>query len=317
MTVNGPIAPEELGFCLPHEHVLSRFGIDPVEPPEYDEAAMVEEVVPYLTYLRELGVGAVADCTAYSFGRAPALLRKLSEASGLHLLTNTGWYGAADDRYVPEEAYRLSAEEIAERWIAEFADGIGGTGIRPGFIKVAVDGGPLSPIDAKLVRAAALTHRATGLTIKAHTGDNAPAARQQLDLLVEEGVAPGAWTWTHAQNTPDAQDLIEVARRGAWISLDGIKTPYFANGRMQGSDTLDRHLNHLLALREADLLGRVIISHDGSSFPPEGTVRRPMDIISNSFLPLLRAHGLSPAEITVLTVDNPARYFTLSRQLLD
>ncbi|WP_168797480.1 phosphotriesterase family protein [Neolewinella litorea] len=315
MTVGGPIAPQDLGFCLPHEHVLSRFGAPPEEPADFDSETVQREVVPYLEYLRELGIGAVADCTAYSFGRAPELLRQLSDASGLHLITNTGYYGAADDRYVPAEAYQLEAGEIASRWIAEFNAGIGGTGIRPGFVKTAVDAGPLSPIDAKLVRAAALTHRATGLSLAIHTGDNPGAARQQLDILAEEGVSPEAWTWTHAQNVSDPAPLIDAAGRGAWISLDGVNTPYFQDGRRQGGDTLDRHFRHLMALRGAGLLDRVLLSHDGSTYPPDLTARRPMDIIPNTFLPMLRAGGLSEAEIEQLTVGNPTRYFTVQLRL--
>ncbi|NJB87676.1 phosphotriesterase-related protein [Lewinella marina] len=315
MTVGGPISPDALGFCLPHEHVLSRFGAPPVEPAPYETAAAAREVVPYLKYLAELGVGAIADCTAYSFGRAPELLRELSRLSGLHLITNTGYYGAADDRYVPAEAYDLDAQGIADRWIAEFTDGIGETGIRPGFIKTAVDSGPLSPIDGRLVRAAAITHRATGLSMAIHTGDNAAAAEQQLQILAEEGVSPRAWAWTHAQNLTDPAPLLEAAGRGAWISLDGIKTPYFQAGRKQGDDTLDRHLQHLLALRAGGLLDRVLLSHDGSSFPPDLAARRPMDTLANTFLPLLRAAGFTEAEIHQLTVTNPAGFFTIRQRL--
>jgi len=37
VTVNGPIAPSELGFTLPHEHVLVDFiGADKVSPDRYD-----------------------------------------------------------------------------------------------------------------------------------------------------------------------------------------------------------------------------------------------------------------------------------------
>ena len=28
MTVSGPIAPDEMGFTLPHEHVMSTFGAE-------------------------------------------------------------------------------------------------------------------------------------------------------------------------------------------------------------------------------------------------------------------------------------------------
>ncbi len=316
MTVNGPIEPGELGFCLPHEHILSRFGSEPTEPPAFDREAARAAAVPYLQYLRELGIGAVADCTAYSFGRDPELLGQLSRESGLHILTNTGFYGAADDRYVPERAFDLPAPSIAALWIDELADGIGQSGRRPGFVKTAVDSGSLSGIDAKLVRAAALVHKATGLTLAVHTGNNLEAAEMQLAILAEEGVSPRAWTWTHAQAVPEAGPLIAAAERGAWISLDGIKTPYYLAGKLQGSNTLDRHLHHLSALRRANLLDRVLLSHDGSTFPPDLDQRRPMDILSNTFIPLLRAGGYSEDEIFQLTVSNPAEYFTIARRLV-
>ena len=316
MTVNGPIDPSDLGFCLPHEHVLSKFGEPPADPAAFDETRTVAEVVPYLRYLREVGISAIADCTAYGFGRNPSLLARLSRESEMHLITNTGFYGAAEDRYVPESAYTQSAEEIAAIWVAEYEDGIGDTGIRPGFVKTAVDNGPISEIDAKLVRAAAITHRSTGLSLAIHTGNNAPAAAQQLIILEGEGVHPSAWTWTHAQDVPDPEPLLEAASAGAWISLDGIKLPYYQAGKMQGNSTFDRHLEHLLALRDAGYLEQVLLSHDGSAFPPDLSLRRPMDFLSNAFLPVLEAKGFTAEEIDTLTVANPSRYFTVRKRLL-
>jgi predicted metal-dependent phosphotriesterase family hydrolase len=52
------------------------------------------------------------------------------------------------------------------------------TGIRPGFIKVGVDSGPLSGIDLKLVQAAARAHLASALTIAVQTGNNPASARE-------------------------------------------------------------------------------------------------------------------------------------------
>ncbi len=78
----------------------------------------------------------------------------------MNIITNTGYYGAAGDKYIPKHAYSESAEELASRWINEWKNGIGSTGIKPGFIKIGVDDGPLSDIDKKLVEAAALTHLA-------------------------------------------------------------------------------------------------------------------------------------------------------------
>ncbi|GIU80322.1 MAG: hypothetical protein KatS3mg005_3560 [Bryobacteraceae bacterium] len=153
MTVRGPVSPGSLGLMLPHEHLFSNFGEEPAEPPHYDEAALLREAVPYARRVKVLGCRALADATAAWFGRSPALLKTISEKTGLHILTNTGCYGAASDRYVPQHAFEEDAARLAGRWVREWREGIAGTGVRPGFIKTGEDAGPLSEIDAKLVRA--------------------------------------------------------------------------------------------------------------------------------------------------------------------
>lgn len=301
MTVTGPVPPEEVGPALPHEHILSRFGVPPDRYPDYNLKDLFDTVVPKLEAVASMGCDAIMDCTAAYFGRDPLVMHRLAEITGLRLLTNTGYYAAADDRYVPDHAYDETAAQLADRWLAEWTDGVDGTGVRPGFIKVAVDGGPLSDIDRKLVRAAAKTHRESGLTIAAHTSDNVPAAREQLSVLREEGVDPSAWIWVHAQNVSDLDALVEAAERGAWIEFDGIAP----------GDAVDRHVELVQALRERGLLGRTLLSHDGSSYPPEGTEPRPFDTLFRSFLPALRAAGVSEAEVRRLTVENPRRAFTV------
>ena len=55
-------------------------------------------------------------------------------------------------------------------------------------MKIGVDPGGLSDIDRKLVEAAAIAHKATGLPIASHTVDGT-AAHQSLDVLDAQGVA--------------------------------------------------------------------------------------------------------------------------------
>jgi len=307
MTVRGLAAPESLGLMLPHEHFFSNFGEEPGEPPVYDEAALLAAVVPYARRVKELGCGTVADATAAWFGRNPLLLRTISEKTGLHILTNTGYYGAASDRYVPKHAFEENAARLAARWVREWREGIAGTGIRPGFLKIGVDAGPLSEIDAKLVRAAAIAHRESGLTIAVHTGGNPDAALQQMAILREEGVLAEAWIWVHANQVKSGEEeaLEQAAKAGAWISLDGLD-----------EGTLERHLELVLRLRAKGHLSRVLLSHDGNSFRAGG--KRPMrgyTILFEKFLPELRRAGLGEGEIRRLTRENPARAFTIRRRL--
>ncbi|MBD3273786.1 MAG: phosphotriesterase [Candidatus Marinimicrobia bacterium] len=297
ITVSGELSPRKIGTMLPHEHVMSTFGADLSRYPEYDTKALFESVVPYLKKVRELGCDVLADCTAIYFGRDPLILRRLSELSGLHILTNTGYYGAADDRYIPDHAYSESASELAARWIREWRDGIDGTGIRPGFIKIGVDGSGLSDIDAKLIDAAAETHLATGLVIAAHTSGNSEGALEQIQRMKQIGAHPSAWIWVHAQNG-DEDAILQAAEAGAWIEFDGVS-----------QDSIEEHLGFVRMMKSNGYMGQTLLSHDGNSFRASGREPKPYDALFTDFIPVLKKDGFSQREIQQLTVSNPAAAF--------
>ncbi len=298
-TVTGAVAPDDFGFVLPHEHVMSRFG-PPANPrPSYDRQHIERVVLPYLRYIRELGVDTICECTAAYFGRRPGLLRELSERSGLQILTNTGYYGAAGDRYVPEHAYSDTVRGLAERWIEEAEEGIQPSGIRPGFMKIGIDDGPLSEIDRKLVEAAAEAHRETGLTMAVHhSSASEQAVPAEMDILEAAGVHPGAWIWVHAQNVSSPEALEPALEVGGWVEFDGL-----------AADTLDRHLTLVNAVRDAGYLDRVLLSHDGNTYAGPNRPIRHYDALMTAFLGRLRAAGYSGEEIQQLTVTNPREAF--------
>lgn len=303
MTVNGPIAPEQMGITLPHEHVLVDFaGAELVSPERYDREEVFETVLPYLEQVRTLGLQTLIEATPAYLGRDPLLLKQLADASGVHLLVNTGYYGARESQHLPRFALSDPADSLAARWIREWRVGIDGTGIRPGFIKIGVDGGPLSDIGRKLIQAAARTHLSTGLTIAAHTGP-AAAALDQLDVLQVEGVDPSAWIWVHAQAEEDSTIHVRVAQSGAWISFDGL-----------ARDNVERYVSHVAFLKVESLIHRVLVSHDAGWYhvgEPGGGTFRPYDTLFRDFLPALEAAGFTSAEIHQLVVVNPAEAFAV------
>ena len=305
VTVNGVIAPHQAGHFLPHEHVMSNFGGDPAEPAVYDNNKLLDTVEPYLDTLNSLGGNTLADCTTAYFGRDPGLLKKISAKSGLNIITNTGYYGAADDRYVPEHARSETADELAERWLKEWEFGIGNTRIHPGFIKTGVDSGPLSDVDKKLVTAAARAHKKSGMVIAVHTGDNPVSAFQQLDILENEGVRPTAWIWVHAHNVKDRNALLQAAEKGAWIEFDGLDP-----------DTVELHLNMLRFIVSNGFINQVMVSHDGNSFRYGGRPMRPYHQLYESFIPLMKNTGFGREEIQRIVSDNPRRAFTIQKRLV-
>src|SRR6056297_1059838 len=125
ITVNGPIKPEKMGLALIHEHIMVDWiGADSTGYHRWDRDEIVEIVLPYLEELGEYGVATFLDCTPAYLGRDPYVLKKLSDRTGIHILTNTGYYGSGNNKYIPETLVNDSPEKMAAHWIEEFRFGI-------------------------------------------------------------------------------------------------------------------------------------------------------------------------------------------------
>jgi phosphotriesterase-related protein len=262
----------------------------------------LEKASPFLNEAKKLGAATFIECTPAYLGRDPKLMKSISEYTGLNILTNTGYYGASRDRYIPKHAYTETAEELSFRWIKEFKKGIEHTGVRPGFIKIGVMGGDLSDLHRKLVRAAAKTHLATGLVIASHTGPVTPAFAE-LGVLIEEGVSPEAFIWVHAQSEKDSSAHVMAARTGAWISFDGLN-----------DDNVPDYVRTIRNMRDNGLLNKVLISHDSGWYKPgmpDGGEYKGYTTLFLKLIPALRDNGFSENEIDLLLVKNPANAFTI------
>lgn len=304
-TVSGQIPIDSLGMTLIHEHMLVDFiGADSASPARYDQEEVIAKVLPYLLDVKRYGVKTIFDCTPSYLAKDPVLLRKLSELSGIQLVTNTGFYGAVGGKYLPDFAFSETAEELANRWIAEFENGIDGTGIKPGFIKISVnEGNPLQEVDAKLVKAAGLTHQQTGLQIASHTGTWA-TAKQEVAILQEMGIDPSAFVWVHAQAEQDFQNYLEAAKLGVWISLDGIGW------------SVEDYVNRLVFSKENGFLGQVLISHDAGWYDPaktDGGDFVPFTNIFEKLMPALKAQGFGEGDWEILLEENPKRAFGMEQ----
>lgn len=298
MTVNGPIRPEQIGTALIHEHFLVDFiGADQVNPNRWNRDAVVKKVLPYLLEAKKAGVKTLCDCTPAFLGRDVLLLQELAAQSGLQLVTNTGYYGAVENKYLPPHAFTETAEQLSQRWIYEAKSGIDGTRVRPGFMKISVDvKGPLSELHKKLVQAAALTHLKTGLTIYSHTG-LAAGAFEQLDILQKAGVHPGAFVWVHAQTEKDLSTYERAAQMGAWVSLDGV-----------GWGSVDGYVDALVFMKNKKLLHRVLVSHDAGWYKPDepDAAFQGYTPIFTELLPRLQEKGFTKKDTNILLVENPA-----------
>ena len=299
MTVCGPIPPARLGVTLSHDHVLID-AWDMVRSYSVildDEAVATEELFRY----QRAGGSAICDPTTCDLGRDPEALRRVSEATGVHIVMGSGWYRPATyPTYIEQEG----PGQLAERLIAELTQGVGATGIRPGFIgEIGTERHFIAPATERVFRATARAHVATGCPIVTHTTHSGELAIAQLDLLEEEGADPARVIISHLGDKRSPGGLMAIARRGAWLSVDNL-------GFVAGYAPLDIRARNVVALWEAGYGNRVLLGNDICT-KEQLSVNGGCGYgnVLTAFIPLLKAHGLTDEEITAMTTGNPARAF--------
>ncbi len=311
-TVLGPIDPDQLGVCLPHEHIWCDQRLGPrvdllgTTRPEStymrldDFDVMVSELKAY----REAGGRAVVDVTCDGWGRDLDTLARLSEASEVHIVSTSGYY---IEPHIPRFVYEWSIERLADHMTAEIEEGTGTNKRRCGLFKSAIHRARVEGVELKVLMAVAIAQKRTGAVITTHTTGNrrmevpgGVAGVQQLEILKSEGVSPSRFIVGHVDERPDIDVLSALADEGCFVQFDVIGKEHYLldQTRTELVHALIRrgHVNNLLLSldtnRKRDLRSG---GHSGYCY------------IFEEFLPRLRALGVGSADIQKMMVTNPAR----------
>lgn len=306
-TVLGPIEPDALGFTLPHEHTQIALWHIPDRWDYWqltrDEPVILGELAAY----RASGGSSLVDLTPAGVSRDPEWLVGLARASGLHLVMGAGWYRGA---YYPAELLvdRRSVDALADELVREASDGVGETGVRPGILgEIGTDKPWVSAQEERIHRAVARASRRTGLAISTHAVMS-PVGLDQLALFEAEGADPSRVVIGHADSYPVLEHYLAIIERGASIEFDFLGmsfTPTERHGEARVvevlCDLLSRgHVGHVLLSQD--------VCHDSQLRRYEG---HGYTYLADTFLPRLRAAGVSAAEIDTITIANPRRLLTI------
>jgi phosphotriesterase-related protein len=329
-TVLGPVAPEELGRVLHHEHLLSLTpgpwlsGGGPADAVD----DQISRAVEALSGLTALGFGTVVDLSPYGVvgrdaeGTNVSLLQEISRRAALHVVTGTSVYLEA---YSPEWAVRASVDEMTDRFIRDAREGIGGTGVRAGVLgEQATSLGTITPHERKCLVAAARAACATGLALITHT-THGTMALEQIDLLADEGMDLSRVVIGHMDTHPDTDYVLEVAGRGVTVAFDTIgKENWDFRVEPEPPDPPDGEYGkrayrrsdgvraaRLAALVDAGFGEQVLLSHDLTGeevYLNRGTHgQRGYTYLATSFAGRLAEQGIPPAALEIMLRDNPAR----------
>ena len=288
-TVCGDIAPESLGVTYMHEHLIGQ-SLKPDSDPDMrldSEAAASYE----LTLFRTAGGQALVEMSPPDHSRNPSALRRLSEATGIHVICVTGFIkGSSADSLVEGK----SVNELADAMIRDVQEGIDGTRIHAGVIKAGSSLNKITPNEEKMFRAAAHAQRETGALISTHT-EAGTMALEQIELLRSEGIPAERILIGHLDRKLEWDYHIEVAKTGVTLGYDQFsKEKYFPDSQ---------RVDFIVRMTRAGYGKQIAISGDLTSYGggPGYT------FILWRILPWLRKQGLSADDIHSLIVETPQR----------
>lgn len=316
-TVTGKVASDELGTTLMHEHILW-FSGPGAEDPNYE--SIPDDLIPdtidfalsLLNDAARVGIDTIVDLTPH---RPIDLYEQIAKRTPVNIIVSTGFY-----RRLKSPSWKADMEDenqMEALMLKELTEGIEGTKIRAGIIKIAQEGGTLSDWEKKVFRAAARASKAARTPIATHTGN----AFEQFDFLVKAGANPHKILLSHVdvgrKGIPG--ELMTIAREGGYLEVDTFGQEFYTPW------------NELVALIrslcDAGFASKVIIDIDSNwhwengkkvfegagppNFDPDAASRTFAYMITDAVPSLLKS-GFSMKEVNTFLVDNPRKFFSNS-----
>lgn len=306
-TVLGPVDPKDVGACLPHEHLLIDYGELLGSPKQVPETGspVEERVMANVRAFASAGGTLMVDCTPPGYGRYPDFMAEVGAQTGVNIVACTGGF---TEQWAPLHPVvrALDTEALADVFVRELTEGMGGTRYRAGAIKVATGEGRITEGEAHVFRAAARAHVRTGAPIITHTTNG--LGPEQVEFLLREGVDPAKVVIGHLGFEPDPRsDVGTILRHGAYVAFDRIGHHHFFP---------DSHWIELLRfVLDQSYQERVLLSHDAVTefVGPEQIAAHTFSdytYIMNRFLPSLRDAGVGEDTLNLLVRENPHNFLT-------
>ena len=316
-TTAGDIDTEELGVVFMHEHVFIRteslqwgwpgFG-------GWDEETEVAAARKRLSQLHENGVDTILDMTIPGLGRDPGLVARAVEGTGLKVMFATGFYTYEHlplpfSLRGPGKILDGDDRLLESLFEADLTVGMGETGFRAAVLKIVTDEPGMTPDVERLANAVASVHLRTGAPICTHA--HAPSQRglDQQRLLAGRGVDLGRVVIGHSNETTDLDYLTKIIDDGSYIGWDRCGLPI--------SVPLDAQIETLATLCERGYAGRIMLSHDKSSFMDWFSAAEVDPVLPDwrftylhdTVLPGLRDRGVTDDQVEQMLIRNPREFF--------
>jgi len=341
MTVLGPVAPEDLGIVMMHEHLLhddvdrpcwyapsdtavregwaegpitmERLGAlrrSPFEMLENTRLTRQDPIEGELARFREAGGGTVVEVTSHGLVPDPHGMKAIAEATGVHVVAGCGYYV---EHVLPDGFEAWSVDDILARILADVRDGLNGSGVRPGIIGEIGTSEPMTANEEKSLRAAGIAAVETGLSVMVHLGMTTQQAFPAFRILTGEGVPADRIIMNHMDEANDLDYSRRVADLGCIVEYDtfGSEWYYDSWGTYEPRDT--ERVAAVAALCRDGYADRITVSQDVfykqnlRAYGGWGYSH-----FLDSMVPMLRQAGVSDDDLRLMTVETPRRLLTIA-----
>jgi phosphotriesterase-related protein len=346
MTTSGPVAADELGIVLPHEHLLFDLSAYLTPPRDDRERELADASLTLdnaghlrrsplvsrenlvmqdpeiaareLGYFREAGGRTIVDCTLPEMKRDVAAVARLAEATDVNIILVTGHYVAST--HAPDVAAQ-TVDELTETMIHELRHGMDGTAVRAGAIKFGLTSVPRMPaVERRCLEAAAQAQVETGAPITIH--NPLPFEKRGVEvvrLLTRAGADPERVVMGHMTHTaPDDHYHRSIMDTGATIEFDRFGQELYQEADvgfnrwgLYGGEPRDSDVvNEIVTLIRDGYADRILLSHDvGFRNGLRSFGGFGYAHVPTRIMQYLERQGVDDVEREMLLVHNPARIF--------
>lgn len=328
MTVRGPVTPDALGRVMMHEHLHSDCYdwasdrlVDEERPITQERRdLLMTEAVPFLKRCTEHGCFAYVDTTPAPWRAWPTFYAEASEAANMHIVLCTGyyrevevgtyWVKGPEDQIWPV-VRQATVEELAERCVREIQEGIHGTAVHAGAVKLGTSQPDMTDAELKTFRAGARAQKTTGVCITTHC-TKIGAETSQIEALDREGVALDrvviGHTAKHLMDPACRKVCFDWMRRGVTFLPTNLGVREDDGERWRPlveaiQEAFDLGLGHRLALG----LDWAFVSESGPFGPCTFMPPPPFLHMFTHTLPAFRRLGLTPGQEETIMAENPQR----------
>ena len=285
------------GITYVHEHI----PIDRSEVIE-DEDALLDSQQLVIQELKELykkGVRNIVEATCRGIGRNIAYAQKVATETGINIVQATGWYQSA---FLPIEIYQLSVTQLAEMMIKDITVGIKNTDIKAGVIgEIATTKNRWTEQEEKVFNAAVIASKETHTPIMTHTSIGT-LGREQVEFFQKKHANLSKVIIGHVDLTGNPNYVLEMLKTGINVEIDTIgKNNYMSDAK---------RVEIIKAAQDAGFTDQIVMSMDitrKSHLKANGGIG--YAYLLDSFIPELKAGGVTEGFINKMLVENPQRIF--------